>query len=328
MTDVMGSAAETRLDVISDDDVLAMRKSFYEDGTISQIEAEKLINREMTAVGESDAWPTFFIEALTDFTVNQMTPKGYVTEAQAQWLIDAISKDGQINSRTELELLVNVLDTSVDVPESLVEFTLIQIGEAVLDGDGALLGSEHLTPGVIGEAEVRLLSRVIYAAGGVNNIGVSRAEAEVLFDLNDATIEEKNAPAWSDLFVKAIANHLMAAQGYKAPSREEAIRLQEWVEAPTDGVLGIFGKMFQSSMADLKGAYTAMTDEERDAERLARQIRDIEGAEILDENEGKWVAERIGRDGVIHENERALLRFIRDEAPEIHGGLEDLLAQV
>lgn len=328
MTEVMSSETHARQDVVSDEDVSAMRKSFYEDGTITEFEAEKLVEREMTAVGESDAWPQFFIEALTDFTVNQMTPKGYVTEAQAQWLINALSRDGQINSNTELELLVSVLDSAVDVPESLVEFTLIQIGEAVLDGHGALLGDDKLTPGVIGQPEVNLLSRVLYAAGGVNNIGVSRAEAEVLFDLNDATSETDNCPEWSDLFVKAIANHLMASQGYKAPSREEAIRLQEWLDAPTDGVLGIFGKMFQSSMADLKGAYTAMSDEERNAERLAKQIRDIEGAEILNADEGQWVAQRIGRDGVLHENEKALLRFIRDEAPEIQGGLEALMDRI
>ncbi len=328
MTDVMSFEAETRQDVVRDDDVLAMRKTFYEDGAINQFEAEKLIQREMSAVGESDAWANFFIEALLDFTVNQMTPKGYVTEAQSQWLIESLSKDGQINSRTELELLTKVVETAIEVPESLVEFTLIQIGEAVLDGDGALLGDEQLTPGVIGDAEVKLLSRILYSAGGVNNIGISRAEAEVLFDLNDATSEADNCPAWSDLFVKAVANHLMAAQGYKAPSREEAMRLQDWVDAPTDGVLGIFGKMFQGGLSEAKAAYNAASDEERAAERLAKQIRDIEGAEVLEADEGRWVAERIGRDGVLHENEKALLRFIRDEAPEIQGGLDGLLAQI
>ncbi|MGI9406830.1 MAG: hypothetical protein ACR2O4_10710 [Hyphomicrobiaceae bacterium] len=327
-TDVMSAAVETREDVVRDEDVLAMRRSFYEDGAISQFEAEKLIEREMKAVGESDAWAEFFIEALTDFVVNQMTPRGYVTEAQAQWLIDALSRDGQVNSHTELELLVNVVEEAIDIPECLSEFTLIQIGEAVLDGNGKLLGDAELKPGVIGDAEVKLLARVLYSAGGSNNIAVSRAEAEVLFDLNDATVEAGNCPAWSDLFVKAVANHLMAAQGYKALSRADAIRLNDWVNAPTDGVLGMFGKMFQSSMSDMKAAYHMPSDEERDAERLAQQIREIEGAEILTADEGQWVAARIGRDGILHENEKALLRFIKEEAPEIQSGLETLLAQV
>ncbi len=329
MTDVMSAeAGEVRSDVVSDEDVLAMRRTFYEDGAISQFEAEKLIEREMTAVGESDAWAEFFIEALTDFVVSQMTPKGYVTEAQAQWLIDAISRDGQINSWTELELLVNVVEEAIDIPECLSEFTLIQIGEAVLDGNGKLLGNGQLKPGIIGAAEVKLLSRVIHAAGGANNIAVSRAEAEVLFDLNDATTETDNCPAWSDLFVKAVANHLMAAQGYKALSRADAIRLNDWANAPTDGVSGIFGKMFQTSMTEARAAYRERNEADWEAERLARQIREIEGAEILEADEGKWVAARIGRDGVLHENEKALLRFIRDEAPEIKPGLEDLLARV
>ena len=71
-----------------------------------------------------------------------------------------------------------------------------------------------------------------------------------------------------------------------------------------------------------------MSEDDWEAQRLAKQIRDIEGAEILDADEGRWVAGRIGRDGILHENEKALLRFIRDEAPEIRGGLEDLLSRV
>ena len=41
-----------------------------------------------------------------------------------------------------------------------------------------------------------------------------------------------------------------------------------------------------------------------------------------------WLADRIGRDDSFCENEKAILRFIKEECPEIHAGLEHLLAKV
>jgi hypothetical protein len=35
----------------------------------------------------------------------------------------------------------------------------------------------------------------------------------------------------------------------------------------------------------------------------------------------------MGRDGALHDNEKALLRFIRDEAPSIHPSLKSLIAK-
>jgi len=35
----------------------------------------------------------------------------------------------------------------------------------------------------------------------------------------------------------------------------------------------------------------------------------------------------MGRDGVLHDNEKALLRFIRDEAPSVHPSLKSLIAK-
>jgi hypothetical protein len=48
-------------------------------------------------------------------------------------------------------------------------------------------------------------------------------------------------------------------------------------------------------------------------------------AEVVTSDEVRWLADRIGRDGVIHENERALLVFLREESPDIHPSLRTLL---
>jgi hypothetical protein len=51
----------------------------------------------------------------------------------------------------------------------------------------------------------------------------------------------------------------------------------------------------------------------------------ISVAETVNEDEAGWLAHRIGRDGTLHENEKALLRFIRAESPEIHPALQPLI---
>jgi hypothetical protein len=43
------------------------------------------------------------------------------------------------------------------------------------------------------------------------------------------------------------------------------------------------------------------------------------------EPEAGWLAERIGRDGRLHQNEKALLRFLKQESPRLHESLQPLL---
>ena len=58
---------------------------------------------------------------------------------------------------------------------------------------------------------VDILRRIVYAFGGNGAVAMAKSEAEVLFDLNDATAGADNDPSWNDLFVKAIASYVMAA---------------------------------------------------------------------------------------------------------------------
>ena len=54
--------------------------------------------------------------------------------------------------------------------------------------------------------------------------------------------------------------------------------------------------------------------------------RDI--ANSIDVDETHWLVERIGRDKVLHENEKALLRFLKQESSLIHPSLHPLLDKV
>lgn len=302
----------------------AMRRAVYQDGAIDPAELETLFVLDEAAERRDPEWSAFFVEAVTDFIVNQEEPRGYVSETNGRWLIDRIARDGVVTTASELELLVTVLEKATSSPDQLSAFALDQVKHAVVHGDGPLARG-GLQPGRVGADEAALIRRVLYAFGGEGNIAVTRAEAEVLFDINDATAEADNDPAWADLFVKALANTLMAASGYQAPSREVALRREEWLSSESGGVGGFFSKMVSGGLKGVFDAYRQPDMEERWAERNARFADASASAEVVSEAEAEWLADRIGRDGKLHENEKAVLRFIAEQSPDVHPSLRPLI---
>src|SRR5436190_2638358 len=310
---------------IKDADVLKVRRSYYDDGIITAEEAEAIFALNDACPVQDPAWADCFIETITDYLVEQAEPQGYLTAENAQWLFDRISRDGRVETKTELELLVNVLDKARWAPQSLVRFALDQVKDAVINGTGPLRSGKKLEPGLVSEADVDLLRRILYSFGGDGNIAVTRAEAEVLFDINDATAEADNHPAWTDLFVKAIANCVMAASGYAAPPREIALARDAWLDRRGDLSLdGMLGNM-ASGLKGLFAGYSEQTEEERAIARLTQQKIEIVTHEAVTAAEAAWLAERIGKDGKITPTERALLAFLKAESPSIDPALRQLV---
>lgn len=309
-------------------DVSRLRATVYGDAIVSADEAEWAFALDEGCARVCPEWTEFLVEAVTDFVVRQADPAGYVTPEMADWLVGAISRDGVVKTASELQIVLKVLEESLSCPPSLSAFGLQQVAASVVDGAGPWTGSRTGADGVIDATDVERLRTVLYAFGGGAAVGVTREEAEVLFDLNDRTSEVANDPAWSDLFVKAVANFLMAARGYVVPTREEALRREAWLDQPSGGVIGLFGDAMTGLLTHgLRGIWASFREPELSpqAERTRAFAAEIRAAETLTVDEIRWLADRIGRDGIIHANERALLRFLKDEAADIHPSLQTLL---
>jgi hypothetical protein len=67
------------------------------------------------------------------------------------------------------------------------------------------LKTEILADGVIDAAEVTKLSEAVYADGVID-----KEEADILFELSDATSGKENAPEWKPFFIKAITDYVLA----------------------------------------------------------------------------------------------------------------------
>jgi hypothetical protein len=305
---------------IKEADIARFRRVLYEDGVISPDEAELLFRLNEGCALKDASWADLFIEGITDYIVFQERPQGYVTASNAHWLIDRISKDGKIDSKAELELVVNVLDKARWAPVSLAKFALDQVKYAVISGAGPLRAGKMLAPGCITDGEVDLLRRILYAFGGNGSVAVTRDEADILFDIDDAVENSAPNPAWTDLFVKAVANVIMSASGYSVPTREEALRQEAALDRPDQktSVLAFLLSMVQSNLEAVKDAYQNQTPEERALARLEHQRIEIITNETISEAEASWLVGRIGRDGQLSPSEHALVAYLRHESPAIH----------
>jgi hypothetical protein len=310
---------------IKDADVLKLRRNYYDDGSISAEEADMIFTLNDACPVQDPAWADCFVETITDYLVEQAEPQGYLTVSNAEWLMQRISRDGKVDSKTGLDLLVNILDKARWSPQNLVRFALDQVKEAVLTGSGPLRSGKAIEPRVVTEADAALLRRILFAAGSDGSIGVTRTEAEVLFEIDALTIAGDNHPAWTDLYVKAIVNCMMAASGYAPPPRGVALAREAWLERRGDLSLdAILGNM-TGNLNGLFGGYREQTVEERAIAQLTQQKVEIITREAIALADIAWLVERIGRDGTLSANERALVAFLKAEAPTLDPALQQLV---
>lgn len=287
-------------------DVLAMRLAVFDDATVSQTDAEALMALDECMSQPCLEWRAFFVEALTDFIVQQEQPRGYVDPAKARWLMTRITRDATVKPN-ELELLVRILETATSVPPELQKFTLKQVRHFVLFGETRNTVSDH---------EVEILRRTLFASAGEGSITITRDEAEILFDIANATNDSENAASWADFFAKAVVNLLMAAKGYSAPSREVALRRGRWLSDQTVDPISFAGRVLASLSNGLLANYSLMENRPAPA--------DTGGEEIITPAEAEWLSERVKKDGILSEIEKIMLERIRAEASNLHPTLQPL----
>jgi len=302
---------------ITADDVLDLRHRVFLKGVVTPDNAAMVFALNDRLEQSADpSWPPFFAEVLTDYLVLQADPRGYISDANADWLIARIGRAGHVETAGELELLVKVLERAQSSPVKLVTFALEQVKSGVIRCQGYVGACHQNELGVVDKTEVELVRRILYAYGGDGNVSITRQEAGILFDINDATDEAKNDPAWADLFVKALANFLLATSGYQVPTREEALRREAWLDEPAAGVGAFMGEMMAGS---LNAIWQAVKHGTIDGEPRHKSESSPAAAEPLaSADDARWLAERIGRDHVKRADEVALINFLKDHQAFLH----------
>lgn len=311
---------------IKEMDVERIRHDVYSAALMDDSDVDALFAINASCPIQTPSWPSFFIEAVCDYILDQVEPHGYLTVANAAWLTGRIASNGRIARTTELELLVTVIEKARWLPCSLSAFAIEQVKLAVLMGDGPIRANRRLEVGSVTEPEVDLMRRILIGFGGQEPVAVSRAEVEMLLDIEEATQGGDNHPAWNDLLVKAMASAIMSASGYAVPRRDEALRRDQWLThrgsfGPEVGR----GAALTCGLARVFAGYRAQTPEQKAMARLEQQRREIITSERVTEGEPGWLVERIGEARVMTKNARALLAFLKAESPSVHPALRSLV---
>lgn len=297
---------------ITADDILALRRSIWQDGKIAPAEAESLLAMNATIAAPGREWIDFFVEALSVWLVDQQDPRGYVDGPQADWLIERLPRAGA----AEIELLVHVLEKALSAPDHLRRFALDQVEKSVIEGDRCVTAQE-----------AALLRRLIFASGGDGPASVAQSEAEALFRIKDACLAADNAPEWQRLFAQGVGNYLQGCPNFAATSREREQQLETFMNSPEPGLFGFMRRMGHHAPApsadDLRAEHIGVDPDqaisfaghkfnlESDAELLGHDLEAAaRTAAAIDGNEQSWLDGHIQADGTVDRYEQALLDFL------------------
>ncbi len=321
-------------DAVTAQDVLDLRRAIYGAGSLVTGHVDAIFRLDQQFREKCDAWREFYVDSLTDYFIWRSDPPHYISEDQGEFLFRNLLRDNKIAGITELELLVNLIHWAVSTPDQLKALVLEAVRDSVLTPDDALYATGRKA-GVITEVDVGMIRRTLYGRGGFGDYTVSLPEAKLIFELEDATAGAANDDGWQDLFVKAIVNYLMFPRGVPVvPPAAEYKRREEWLKEQR-GVGNMLKEISKNavSLDKLKDGWKHMDtfgvkERREEAKREDARMREAVSRESINSHEARWLADKIGANKTVTENERALLKFIRENAPQIDPHLEKLMASL
>jgi hypothetical protein len=134
---------------------------------------------------------------------------------------------------------VGVVDPSKISCRNTAALALTVVRDGVITGEGPTTkGRIHFSRAL--DADDAAWCACILTAAAVEHQPVSRAEAEALFEINDAAAERSDNGRFDDLLAKAVVHHAAAASGLPVPPRTVALSpktaIESWAPSRTVNV--------------------------------------------------------------------------------------------
>lgn len=296
------------------DDLAVIDETIHADTAMMNDEIEWLSYLDRSCVVKDLCWHRFYVETTVDYVLRLVDEPGTVESERLSWLQECLSEDGMVQTAAGLEILIRLIVEARQVPEWLAPWVLNQVRAGIVFGFGPV-GAGYMRPGaVVLAGDVAIIRRVLAGSRALAQKPLTRMEMDILFDINEQSDQGGNDPAWSDLFVKAAANFLVAGRGHRVPERAVALAPAEWLANPVSGTASIFRRLsvglLPHSLEEFWRGY-----------RL-EPIGAAERAVPAIDGEIHWMIERMtGRGASLHENEKALLAFLSQETPDLHPSL-------
>ena len=156
--------------------------------------------------------------------------------------MDMLAQSKKLRSGTMTSLKPKAVETSGVLEPSCsdsaaVALTIVRDG--VITGEGPTTrGRVHFSREL--DADDAAWCARILTARAVEHEPVSRAEAEALFEINDAAAERSDDGRFDDLLAKAVAHHAASVSGLPVPPRTVALSpetdIESWAPSHAAGV--------------------------------------------------------------------------------------------
>lgn len=149
--------------------------------------------------------------------------------------------------------LIEAIETSRIADHKTAAQALAIVRDGVITGEGPTTRGRIHFSRALDAADVAWCARILTAAG-VEAQPVSRAEAETLFEINDAAADRSDDGLFDDLFAKAIVHHAASASGLPVPPRTVALSPDTAIEswAPTKAV-GVDTEVLEWIASQMRG---------------------------------------------------------------------------
>lgn len=283
---------------ISAEEAFQLRQAIFPDGVVSRQEADVLISLEGRVANSDEAWSLAFVEAIVDHVLQSGEYPGHVDENTTSWLMARLGDDGARD--TEIEVLLKTLERAESAPASLAAFARKRV-------------AAWLAGKAICARETEFLRRALYVAAGAGATSVTEDEARWLFAIDAESDGRANDPAWTDLFVKGVLNHLMGRRAPAALEQGAMLRREAWFASQAEGPQGdSLLTMFDGGLKGFMGRLSAPDDVTRLEQRYAAMVAEMQEDERLTLAEIAWAVGMTREDGKRTANETALLAKLRE----------------
>lgn len=307
---------------ITAEDVKFLQDQVYKNGLQTKAELNSLLGLAERAPDGDIEWLEFFGETSADYYLREELSHDYITERSYNDLHAQVTRYSHTVTPLVLSMLIKLVAKSSAAPPVMKDFIIDQIRLAIQ--------ARGMDPAITAN-DVALIRGFLIATDDGTNSMITQKEACFLFDLNDMTICRANDASWSEIFVKAITSHIMGCVGYVAANREVALQTWDWVSHKDVNVTVFFHRMISGGVSALREAYVPVSNEVSQPVNIYEKISDnrANNAEImLDEEEKRLslLADRLGRDGFMDDNERAVISCVQEFEVDLPPVLQNLIA--
>ena len=180
----------------------------------------------------------------------------------------------------ETASIISIIEKSDGVPKPIIDWVVGKVsGDIIVNGS-------------VSASDTHNLRHLLYSCASDNGTIISEAEAKLLFNIKNATLNGDNSSDWMLFFSQAIGNHLMA---HNFDAFQGAVNRSDYA----------IGKQ---NFFDLVGE--ALFGKTPDYWGNAHSTQTIAKEHKVTEAENAWLNQNINQDGKIDEYEQAALDFI------------------